>query len=147
MDRIVAYLSDYTAALTFEALPAEVVHHAKRMLIDTLGCAIGGFTGEPSTVARSLAEAVSSQQPATVLGSGQQTSLELATFANGVMMRYLDFNDGYTSKESGHPSDAIAAVLSPSEVVHGSGKAVITALPLPCTTSAGDSTAAMASLG
>lgn len=42
MDRIVAYLSDYTAALTFEKLPDEVVHHAKRMLIDTLGCAIGG---------------------------------------------------------------------------------------------------------
>jgi 2-methylcitrate dehydratase len=130
MDRIVADLSDYTAALTFEELPAEVVHHAKRMLIDTLGCAIGGFSSEPSRVARSLAEAVSSQQPATVLGSGQQTSLDLATFANGVMMRYLDFNDGYTSKESGHPSDAIAAVLSPAEVVHGSGKAVITATVL-----------------
>src|SRR6266446_2777971 len=130
MDRIVAYLSDYTTSLTFEGLPGEVVHHAKRMLIDTLGCAIGGFTGDPSQVARSLAGVVSSQQPATVLGSGQQTSLDLATFANGVMMRYLDFNVGYTSKESGHPSDAIAAVLSPAEVVHGSGKAVLTATVL-----------------
>ena len=42
MDRIVASLSDYTAALTFEELPGEVVHHAKRMLSDTLGCAIAG---------------------------------------------------------------------------------------------------------
>jgi 2-methylcitrate dehydratase len=130
MDRTVAYLSDYTAALTFESLPGEVVHHAKRMLIDTLGCAIGGFTSEPSQVAQALAGAVSSQQPATVLGSGQQTSLDLATFANGVMMRYLDFNDGYTSKESGHPSDAIAAVLSPAEVTHGSGQVVLTATVL-----------------
>jgi 2-methylcitrate dehydratase len=65
-----------------------------------------------------------------VLGSGQQTSLDLATFANGVMMRYLDFNDGYTSKESGHPSDAIAAVLSPAEVVHGNGRTVLTATVL-----------------
>jgi 2-methylcitrate dehydratase len=130
MDRIVAYLSDYAASLTFAALPLEVVHHAKRMLVDTLGCAIGGFTSEPSKIARALARTVSSQQPATVLGSGQQTSLDLATFANGVMMRYLDFNDGYTSKESGHPSDAIAAVLSPAEVVHGNGQAVITATVL-----------------
>jgi 2-methylcitrate dehydratase len=130
MDRIVAYLSDYAGALTFETLPAEVVHHAKRMLVDTLGCAIGGFTSEPSKIARALAGTVSSQRPATVLGSGQQTSLDLATFANGVMMRYLDFNDGYTSQESGHPSDAIAAVLSPAEVVHGNGKAVITATVL-----------------
>ena len=79
---------------------------------------------------RALADTVSSRLPATVLGSGQQTSLELATFANGVMIRYLDFNDGYTSKESGHPSDAIAAVLSPAEVAHGDGKSVITAMVL-----------------
>src|SRR5215218_6130718 len=116
MDNIAEYLSRYTASLAFEDLPDEVVHQAKRLLVDTLGCAIGGYPSEPSKVARALVSAVSSRQPATVLGSGQQTSLDLATFANGVMIRYLDFNDGYTSKESGHPSDAIAAVLSPAEI-------------------------------
>jgi 2-methylcitrate dehydratase len=130
MDRIVDYLCSYTTSLTFDNLPSEVVHQAKRLLIDTLGCAIGGYSSEPSKIARALADTVYSQQPATVLGSGQQTSLDLATFANGVMMRYLDFNDGYTSTESGHPSDAIAAVLSPAEVCHGDGKRVITAIVL-----------------
>ena len=130
MDEIVNYLSDYAQALTFTDCPTEVVHHAKRMLIDTLGCAIGGYPSEPSAMARSLAATISSRQPATVLGSGQPTSLELATFANGVMMRYLDFNDGYTSQESGHPSDAIAAVLSPAEVAHSDGRQVITATVL-----------------
>jgi 2-methylcitrate dehydratase len=130
MDQIVDYLSDYAASLSFTDLPTEVAHHTKRMLIDTLGCAIGGYASEPSTMARALAATISSQQPATVLGSGQQTSLELATFANGTMIRYLDFNDGYTSKESGHPSDAIAAVLSPAEVTHRDGRSVITATVL-----------------
>lgn len=127
---IVDSLSDYAASLRFDDLPPEVVHQAKRLLVDTLGCAIGGFSSEPSAVARALAETVASRQPATVLVSGGQTSVDLATFANGVMIRYLDFNDGYTSKESGHPSDAIAAVLSPAEVVHGDGKSVITATVL-----------------
>ncbi len=130
MDKVTDYLSTYTTALTFSALPAEVVHQAKRLLIDTLGCAIGAYDSDPSKIARALADVISSRQPATVLGSGQQTSLDLATFANGVMMRYLDFNDGYTSKESGHPSDAIAAVLSPAEVAHADGKSVITAIVL-----------------
>src|ERR671922_1259663 len=130
MDNIAEYLSHYTAALAFEDLPPEVVRQAKRLLVDTLGCAIGGYTSEPSKIARALADTVSSRPPATVLGSGQQTSLDLATFANGVMIRYLDFNDGYTSKESGHPSDAIAAVLSPSEIAHGDGKSVLTATVL-----------------
>src|SRR5918999_4075961 len=130
MDTIAAYLSDYTTSLPFEELPADVVHQAKRLLIDTLGCAIGGYPSEPCKIARALAEQVSSCRPATVLGSGQQTSLDLATFANGVMIRYLDFNDGYTSQESVHPSDAIAAVLSPAEIVHGDGQSVITAIVL-----------------
>jgi 2-methylcitrate dehydratase len=130
MDTIASYLSDYTTALTFADLPPEVVHQAKRLLVDTLGCAIGGYSSEPSKIARALADTVSSRQAASVLGSGQQTSLDLATFANGVMIRYLDFNDGYTSKESGHPSDAVAAVLSPAEFTHGDGKSVITATVL-----------------
>jgi 2-methylcitrate dehydratase len=130
MDNMAEYLSRYTAALAFEDLSAEVVHQAKRLLVDTLGCAIGGYPSEPSKIARALAGDVSSRQPATVFGSGQQTSLELASFANGVMIRYLDFNDGYTGKESGHPSDSLAAVLSPGEVVHAGGKSVITAMVL-----------------
>ena len=127
-DRIATAVSDYTAALTFSDLPEEVVHHAKRLLIDTIGCALGGYTSGPSKVARALAGTVTSQVPATVIGSGQQTSLDLATFANGVMIRYLDFNDGYTGRETGHPSDAIAAVLSPAETVHANGQSVLTAI-------------------
>lgn len=130
MGTIVESLSDYAAALRFDDLPPDVVHQAKRLLIDTLGCAIGGFDGEPSAVARAVAGDVASRRPATVLGTGRQTSPDLATFANGVMIRYLDFNDGYTSRESGHPSDAIAAVLSPAEVAHGDGRTVLTATVL-----------------
>jgi 2-methylcitrate dehydratase len=98
MDAIAEYLSTYASSLRFEDLPAAVAHQAKRLLIDTLGCAIGGYSSEPSKIARTLAAAISSRQPATVLGSGQQTSLDLATFANGVMIRYLDYNEGYTTQ-------------------------------------------------
>ncbi|MDO8595864.1 MAG: MmgE/PrpD family protein [Sulfuricaulis sp.] len=36
-------LSSYAAALRNEDLPREVVHQAKRLIIDTLGCALGGY--------------------------------------------------------------------------------------------------------
>ena len=100
---------------------------AKRMIIDTLGCAIGGYTSEPAKIARDLASTVSSSQPCTIIGSGGTSSPDLATFANGVMMRYLDYNDGYTSKESGHPSDSIAAVLAATEMAGLGGRRAITA--------------------
>ena len=103
MATIAERLSSFTTSLRYQDLPPEVVHQTKRLIIDTFGCAFGGYAGQPSKLARDLASTLTSTQPATVLGSGQTTSPDMAAFANGVMIRYLDFNDGYTSKESGHP--------------------------------------------
>src|SRR5918997_161140 len=130
MSTIAERLSSYATSLHYRDLPPEIVHLAKRMIIDTIGCALGGYSSEPSKIARDLAATVISTQPCTIIGSGLTSSPDLATFANGVMIRYLDFNDGYTSQESGHPSDAIAAVLSPAEIAHGDGQSVITAIVL-----------------
>ncbi len=127
MPTIAEQMSSWTVALHYRHLPAEVVHLTKRMIIDTIGCALGGYTSEPGKIARALAATVTSTQPGTVIGSGQATSPDLATFANGVMIRYLDYNDGYTSLESGHPSDSIAAVLSATELAGRGGRRAITA--------------------
>jgi 2-methylcitrate dehydratase len=36
--------------LIFEDLPSDVVHQTKRLVLDTLGCAIGGYASEASRV-------------------------------------------------------------------------------------------------
>ncbi len=127
MPTIAETMSSWSPALHYSRLPSEVVHLTKRMIIDTIGCALGGYASEPSRIARELAATVSGNPAGTVLGSGQNSSPELATFANGVMIRYLDYNDGYTSLESGHPSDSIAAVLSATELAGLGGRRAITA--------------------
>jgi 2-methylcitrate dehydratase len=131
MATLVEQLSTYSMTLRFEDLPAEVVHQTKRLIMDTVGCALGGYWSDPARIARDLAATVRSSEAATVIGSGEHTSPELATFANGVMIRFLDFNDGYTSTgESGHPSDSSAAVLTTAELRRRSGKEAITATVL-----------------
>lgn len=131
MTTLVDRLGAYAETLRYEDLPAEVVHQAKRLILDTIGCALGGYDAEPARVARELAATVTSTEPARVLGSGQRTSADLATFANGVMIRYLDFNDGYTSTgESGHPSDSLAAALTVADVMRRDGRALIVATVL-----------------
>src|SRR5688572_15575832 len=131
MTTLVGQLSGYATALRYEDLPAEVVHQAKRLIIDTVGCALGGAQSEPARIARDIAGEVTSSHPATVIFSGKRSSAELATFANGVMIRFLDFNDGYTSSgESGHPSDSIAAALTIAEQMRAGGKDLITATVL-----------------
>src|SRR5215467_10612542 len=108
MMTIVEQLAAYTAALRYEDLPAEVVRQAKRLIVDTVGCALGGYGSEPALIAGELAATVTSTRPATIMVSGRRTSPDLAAFVNGVMIRFLDYNDGYTSMgESGHPSDSI----------------------------------------
>jgi 2-methylcitrate dehydratase len=131
MTNLVQQLCRYSAGLRYDDLPPEVVHQSKRLIIDTLGCALGGYWSEPARIARDLAATVRSSEPVSVIGSGERTSLDLATFANGVMIRFLDYNDGYTSTgESGHPSDSIAAVLTTAELRRRSGRDVIAATVL-----------------
>jgi 2-methylcitrate dehydratase len=125
-------LASYAAALKYEDLPEDVVRIAKRTILDTIGCAFGGYTAGPSKIAIKLASDVTSKQAATVLISGVKTSPELAIFANGVMIRYLDFNDAFVSLThgAGHPSDTIAALLTAAELAERSGRDLITATVL-----------------
>ena len=130
MPTVAENLGAYAATLKYQDIPANVVHQAKRTIMDTLGCAFGGYDSEPARIARELAALVTSSRPATILCSGQKTSAELATFANDVMIRYLDFNDGYIGKGGGHPSDSISALLAAAEVTHAGGRELIAATVL-----------------
>ena len=86
-----------------------MVERTKRLILDTVGCALGAAPWQAPSLARALAADVQSRTPATVMVSGQQTSPDMAAFANGVMTRYLDYNDYcYT-----HGSAATPATPSP----------------------------------
>ena len=50
MDKTTGLLSEYSCGLTFEDLDGETIHQVKRTLIDTLGCAMGGYLSEPAEV-------------------------------------------------------------------------------------------------
>jgi len=121
-------LAAYATTLKYEDLPPEVALTAKRIVLDTIGCAIGGHTAGPAQIALKLASGVSATQPATVMCSGVRTTPEMAVFANGVMIRYLDFNDGFISLGGGHPSDSLAALLTPAELYGRSGRDLLVAL-------------------
>ena len=121
-------LARYTHSLRYDDLPGEVVHEVKRRLIDSLGCAFGAWNAKPYRIAREQAQSVRVSGGATIWGTGHKTSPDLAAFANGTGVRYLDFNDTYLSKEPAHPSDNIAAVLAVGETTGASGKRVIHAI-------------------
>lgn len=60
---------------------------------------------------------------------GGRAAPDRASFYNGALVRYLDFNDSYLSKgETCHPSDNLAPVLAATEYVDGTGRDLMTAL-------------------
>ncbi len=123
-------LAAYAQRFAYQHLPPAVVHEVKRRLLDSLGCALSAWTAPPCRIARCLAQSVKIPTGATLWGTGHKTLPDLAAFANGALVRYLDFNDTYLSKEPAHPSDNLSAVLAVGEAARGSGKQVIEASAL-----------------
>jgi 2-methylcitrate dehydratase len=122
-------LADYACQLHYEDLPEAVVHETKRRFIDSLATAVGAMDGDAYPIARRCAERMSGSPGATLLGGGRSNA-EWATFVNGLLIRYLDYNDTYLSLEPAHPSDNLAAVLAVGEVADADGRDLITAAVL-----------------
>ena len=127
---IAARFAEYARSLRYGDLSPAVVHEVKRRVLDSLGCAMSAFHAPPCRIARRLAQSVKVADGATVWGTTHRTLPDLATFANGALVRYLDFNDTYLAKEPAHPSDNTAAVLAVGEACHASGRHVILAIAL-----------------
>lgn len=125
-------MADYAGQLTFESLPKEVIHEAKRVVIDSLGVALGAWGEEPCVIARNLASHYAARREfaATVLGTNHHAPPDWAAFANGICVRYFDYNDTYLSKEPAHPSDNITACLAAAELGQKGGRDLITAIVL-----------------
>src|SRR5213080_1792491 len=122
-------LANYSCHLRFEDLPGPVVHEAKRRFIDSFATAVGAMDADAFSIAKRCALRVQANPGASLLGGGQ-SSTEWATLVNGLLIRYLDYNDTYLSLEPAHPSDNLAPVLAVGEAVGAGGKELITAAVL-----------------
>jgi 2-methylcitrate dehydratase len=65
-----------------------------------------------------------------VFGSGVRTTPDLAAFANAIMVRTYDWNDGMQAKGGGHPSDMIPGILAIAELEHATGIDTLVAVAL-----------------
>ena len=119
---------EYAASLKVEDLPADVIHHAKRRVIDTIGAALAAYTAPPAQIARRLALPIAAGPGARVWGSLVRTTPDLAAFANGTMLRYLDINDTHRTVDGSHPSDNLGGIVAVAEARGVGGRRLIEAL-------------------
>lgn len=126
---LVQQLAAFSNGTTFAALPPEVIHECKRILLDSMGCALAA-TEEMKGLAgiqygRQLA-AVGA--PATILGTPHRVSPLGAAYANGELINTLDMD---AVLPPGHVSPyVVPGALAVAESTGASGKRLIEALAL-----------------
>ena len=123
-------VAEWAQAAGFETLGSKTVHEVNRRILDSVGTALGAWSSRPAKVTRAIAGTVPVPVGASLLGSTAKTTPDLAAFSNGALVRYLDFNDTYLSKEPAHPSDNIPAAWAVGQVSGASNKDVIAAIAL-----------------
>src|SRR3954463_4595402 len=129
-ETVTAKMAQWSAALEFEYLSAEAIYQAKRFLLDSLGCALGGYQQHDVKIALEVLDEIAAIGPATVIGTGRRIDPVSASLANALMIRCMDYNDIYWKQDPSHPSDIFPAAIACCERARGNGKELIVGLVL-----------------
>jgi 2-methylcitrate dehydratase len=127
---ITADMARWAAALEYKHLSQDAVYQAKRFLLDSIGCALGGYQQHDVKIALEVLDEVAGRGPATVIGTGQRIDAVSASLANALMIRCMDYNDIYWKQDPSHPSDIFPAALACCERARSDGKELIVGLVL-----------------
>jgi len=127
---ITAKIAQWAAQLRFEDFSTDAVYQAKRFLLDSLACALGGYRQHDVQIALAVLDETAGKGPATVIGSGRKLDLVSASLANALMVRVMDYNDIYWKQDPSHPSDIIPAALACCERSGGDGRELIVGIVL-----------------
>jgi 2-methylcitrate dehydratase PrpD len=112
----------------FERLPADVVEHAKRVLLDYLGVAIGGASQPVAQIAASYFVELGGRPDASLMLDERRLPAIHAALVNGIYGHALDMDDGHRMA-AGHPGVAtLPAALAAAEVHRASGPALLRAI-------------------
>jgi 2-methylcitrate dehydratase len=127
---ITAPISQFAANLKFEDLSQDAVYQAKRFLLDSLGCALGGFQQHDVTLALEVLDEIAGRGACTIIGTGKKVDAVSASLANALMIRCQDYNDIYWKQDPSHPSDIFPAAIAGCERSGSNGQELIVGLVL-----------------
>lgn len=123
-------LATFLAEQPVKSIPAEVIDQTKLMILDTIGCGLGGYTLSGKEVKWTL-DLVKSQQcqgPSRIICSGLKSSSCLAALANGAIIHTVDFDDTHMGSVSHLGASLVASSFALGEQLESSGLDVIAAI-------------------
>jgi 2-methylcitrate dehydratase len=129
-ETITSRMARWAAALDYPQLSPEAVYQAKRFLLDSVGCALGGYQQHDVKIALEVLDEIAGPGPSTIIGIGKRIDPVSAALANALMIRCMDYNDIYWKQDPSHPSDIFPAAFACCERAKADGKELIVGLVL-----------------
>lgn len=128
-------LSYYACSIDFDRIEADDVHHAVRVLADSLACALAATNNDEIKRIRQFAQRhADSDRSAILFGTSDTCAPAYAALVNSAMIRCLDANDLYIPRppqsvlSAGHCSDALGGVLALVDPMKNTGRQLLTAV-------------------
>jgi len=130
MDSLVRKIMDHSLKISSEPLSSEISEEIKKRVADSLVTSFGALRAEPVAIEKKAFLPSTGKFNSHIYFTNERTSIDIATFINGTMTRYLDYNDTYLSKEALHPSDNIPPILAFGDSLALSGLQCLKAISL-----------------
>ncbi len=121
-----ATIASWVAGQHFDRLHPEAVRRAREMVLDTIGCALGGSAMEAGKIFLSFAKDLGGRAEATLAGDGTKVDVRLAAGVNAYLANRLDYDE--TSRNGHIASPIVHTALALGERLGASGRDVITAI-------------------
>jgi len=124
MENITQEIARFAVDVTFDDIPQDVMHESKRLILDSIGCALAGMNVDKGKIAAKMGKRLGGPPESTIIGIPGKVSCSAAAFANGELVNALD----YDAAPGGHTTPfVLPAPLALAEHICASGKDLIVA--------------------
>src|SRR5690349_24508722 len=120
-------LAEFSAALSYDAIPPHVREHCRNVLLDTIACAVAGHQGEETGQIAALAGGLAQSHETSVIG-GDRLSLAGATLLNGYLVTAVTMCDIHRATLTHVTPEVVPPALAIAERDNTSGRDLLVAL-------------------
>lgn len=117
-------LAAFAATLDLADIPAEVVHQAERLTLDTCGCAIAGYADDNGKKFAHTLLSLGGVPEATFFGTGVRCPVPIAAFLNTQLSNCRDMDDNLLY-HTHFANTSVLPALAVAEKQHASGAAFL----------------------
>jgi len=112
-----------------ESIPEDVIEQAKLLVMDTIGCGIGGYCTDFGKQITSMAKRYQSPSESSLIGDGAKVCSEFACWANSSLANILDMDDVFLG--TAHQANCLVpTAFAVGEAQKSSGSVVLHAVVL-----------------